>query len=584
MLKAPAVQMLARRVEQGGALAFPGVAAGAQPFFAALLQKLLARPVVLVAENLKTQESFHQDLETWLRIAGQGVPASLPPASRKIVNLQASTVDAAGLAAAPAMRPGGSANFHPVSNLWFYPAWETLPQDGKLPHADVISDRLETLVALSAGGDTDAAPPLVVASVVSLMQKTYAPGSLQRRACHLKRGGRFVPLDLIEFLEEQGYEPEAQVSQKGELALRGGIVDVFPPTSPWPVRLEFFGDELESLRQFDPVTQVSRAEIQEITIPPAGEIGILRNLAPTPDGRRGAAGEGDLAILLAHLPPGTIFVLCEPAALAVQAENYLRQIPPGDALHVSWPEFLAELNRRGFVTIELSEDLWGQAAGLVVLESREDISTSSRTPVAPPNAERPAGECGIAGAERPLASPDAPSAFAPLFGSLDAFRPLAARAPELAVAEAQRHEFFQQLHRWLRQGYAVHVFCNNEGERQRFEEVWKETGRAAEPGSGPADQPCLHLGSLARGFICDQARLVVITDAEVFGRYKVQRPRRLKSPHAQAARSALDIDFTDLEEGDLVVHLQHGIGRYLGLKRLPAVSGHGLGEAEASSL
>src|ERR1019366_682548 len=79
----------------------------------------------------------------------------------------------------------------------------------------------------------------------------------------------------------------------------------------------------------------------------------------------------------------------------------------------------------------------------------------------------------------------------------------------------------------------------------------------------------LHLGSLARGFICDEAKLVVVTDAEIFGRYKIQRPRRQKSAHALAARSALDIDFTDLEEGDLVVHLQHGIGRYLGLKQIP---------------
>jgi len=66
---------------------------------------------------------------------------------------------------------------------------------------------------------------------------------------------------------------------------------------------------------------------------------------------------------------------------------------------------------------------------------------------------------------------------------------------------------------------------------------------------------------------------VVVTDAEIFGRYKVQRPRRLKSPHAQTSRSLLDIDFTDLEEGDYVVHVQHGIGRYLGLNLLPASAG-----------
>jgi transcription-repair coupling factor (superfamily II helicase) len=168
-----------------------------------------------------------------------------------------------------------------------------------------------------------------------------------------------------------------------------------------------------------------------------------------------------------------------------------------------------------------------------------------------------------------------------LFASLDAFRPLAERAPEPQIAEAQRREFFQQLHRWLRQDHAVHVFCNNDGERQRFEEIWGELSlasgvlglgkdvRTTQP-QMPDAIPRTRIGSLARGFICDEAKLVVVTDAEIFGRYKVQRPRRLKSPHALAARSALDIDFTDLEEGDLVVHLQHGIGRYLGLKNLPA--------------
>ena len=80
------------------------------------------------------------------------------------------------------------------------------------------------------------------------------------------------------------------------------------------------------------------------------------------------------------------------------------------------------------------------------------------------------------------------------------------------------------------------------------------------------------IGTLARGFICDEAKFVVVTDSEIFGRYKIQRPRRLKSPHALATRSALDIDFTELEEGDLVVHLQYGIGRFLGLKNLPAGS------------
>ena len=219
-------------MEHGGALSFSGVTAAAQPFFAALLHNIFPqRSIVVVAENLKQQESFQQDLETWL---------------------------------------GAS----PL----FYPAWEIFPHEGKLPHADVISDRLQTLVALSDNSKFKIKnSKLVVTSVTALVAKNFSsrrnpkpdPRTRTRRL-------KSRPLDLIEWLEEQGYEPEAQVSQKGEIALRGGILDVFPPTSPWPVRLEFFGDELESLRYFDPLTQISREEIASITLPPAGELGILK--------------------------------------------------------------------------------------------------------------------------------------------------------------------------------------------------------------------------------------------------------------------------------------------------------------------
>jgi transcription-repair coupling factor (superfamily II helicase) len=151
---------------------------------------------------------------------------------------------------------------------------------------------------------------------------------------------------------------------------------------------------------------------------------------------------------------------------------------------------------------------------------------------------------------------------------------------EAQIAETQRREFFAQLHRWSRQGYVVHLFCNNDGERQRFGEVWKDYGfEDLQSGEGGAravlvSPLSVRLGTLAGGFICEEARLVVVTDAEIFGRYKIQRPRRLKSPHAQTSRSLLDIDFTDLDDGDYVVHLQHGIGRYLGLQMMP-VSGGG---------
>jgi transcription-repair coupling factor (superfamily II helicase) len=466
------VQSLARRLALGGALTCPGICPPAQPFLAAVLREIFpTRPIVIIAENLKAQESVQQDLETWLELSR---PSTLGP------------------------RP------------LFYPAWEILPHEGKLPHADVISDRLETLVALADESDVQSQKSkVVVVSVAALLQKTFAPQDLKARMRRLGRGGRSDPLDLVEWLESQGYEPEAQVTQRGEIAMRGGIVDIFPPTSPWPVRLEFFGDELESMREFDPLTQVSREQITQIMLPPAGELGILMRAAERLE------SSVPMATLLDYLPAETVFLLCDPDQLAIRAVEYAQQIPSGDAFFLTWKEFTAEIDARGMTRVELSD-----------AETDDGVS---------------------------------------LFATLEAFRPLPERAPEPPVAEAQRREFFNQLHRWSRQDYAVRVFCNNEGERQRFGEVWQEFGFGVEL------RP--QIGALARGFISEAARLVVVTDAEIFGRYKVQRPRRLKSAHAQATRSALDIDFTDLEDGDLVVHLQHGIGRYRGLQNLPAGSG-----------
>jgi transcription-repair coupling factor (superfamily II helicase) len=270
-----------------------------------------------------------------------------------------------------------------------------------------------------------------------------------------------------------------------------------------------------------------------------------------------------LATFLDYLPGGTIFVLCEPEVLAGQAAGYGERIPEGDPFFVTWKDLLDRLDAAPMTQLRVSE----VAAPLAEIE---DVG---------PDADGNGASKGAASRSDPLML---------CFQSLDAYRPLDARVPELHVAEAQRHEFFAQLHRWMRQGYWVNVFCNNEGERERFVEIQEEYGFAndarsvAHEGMGtktdgavaaPTPRLLMHLGALARGFLFDEARLVVVTDAEIFGRYKIQRPRRLKSPHASVTRSALDINFAELEEGDLVVHLQHGIGRYLGLKFLPVGSG-----------
>jgi transcription-repair coupling factor (superfamily II helicase) len=540
VMDAPAAQNLARRVEDGGDLFLSSVAGPAQPFVTALLKRLFpGRAVVAITENLKSQEVFEQDLSTWI-----------------------------GLDAAP----GGKAR-KPL----FFPSWEILPHDSRLPHADVISDRLSTLAALLSAPRDGAPAPVVVTSVQAAQQRTFHPEDLRGRLRWVRRGERHDPLGLVEWLEEQGYEPEAQVNHKGELALRGGILDVFPVASPWPIRLEFFGDELESLRYFDPLTQISREEIDRLELSPAGELGILKALVA----KSGATGPTrGLGSLLDYLPPGAIVVQCEPASLKARADEYASQSPVGDLFCFPWEEFSRQAVERAGAVVNLSDTAGGAA----------EPSEGARTFLSAGRGDCQAEVSAVireTGAltesfldERSIPSRADKNVRAPAlaFQSMDAFRPVVDRAAEPHIAEAQRREFFDQMHRWRRQGFDVRVFCNNEGERQRFLEIWRE--HDLETPLAPASM----LGALARGFVSVEARLAVITDAEIFGRYKVQRPRRLKSAHAQTTRSALDIDFADLDDGDYVVHLQHGIGRYLGLSTLPAgAGGRASGEAEPAA-
>ena len=494
---------LVRRAGQGGVVPLSGVHRCAHAFLVALLVRHFpGRRVVVVTDTLKAQESLHADLTTWLNVAARTEFGEKSAAHHRVPH--------------------------------FFPAWEALPHESKLPHFDVISERLETLCVLLDAPAEDADSPRVpvVTTVTALQQRTFPAGELRGRIRHLGPGQRVNPLDLIEWLEEQGYEPEARVTNKGELSWRGGIVDLWPPSAPWPVRLEFFGDELESLREFDPASQISRESMGAVRVPPAGEISLLKTVTRKWETAAPAAPvpPRELNTLMDYLPADTLWVLSDPESLLDQSLRHGQQVPPDDPFHARWDDLLADAVRRGMTVVEAGAD---------------------------------GGELSDAGSTA---------------GSLEAYRPIGATLPEAQVAETQRRSFFEQMHRWLRQGLAVHVFCNNEGERQRFSELWTEyglDGAASGQAMAAAEPLVIHLGAVSRGFLMPAAQSVVVTDAEIYGRYKVSRSRRLKSPHAQAVRSAFEVDFSEFEEGDYVVHLQHGIGLFRGLKILPPVRARG---------
>ena len=176
------MQDLCRRVERGGALSLDGVAAAAQPFVAALLGRLFPnRPLVVVTEALRAQEQFQQDLETWLNNnAERGTRNAERKTGHEVARSEFRTP-------------------HSALRTHFFPDWEILPHEDKLPHLDVISDRLKTLMALTemrgaiflppsdpadskrqTAGARNVTPPIIT-NVVALTQRTFAPADLSRR-------------------------------------------------------------------------------------------------------------------------------------------------------------------------------------------------------------------------------------------------------------------------------------------------------------------------------------------------------------------------------------------------------------------
>ena len=470
LCNSPAFKPLLKAEEQGALLSLNDVSSGSEAFLIAVISQLLTtHPILVVCPTVQIQEQIHEELRTWLQyLTKRDFKASDPQ---------------------------------------FFPAWDVLPHESRLPHADVLSERLDTLIYLTKTKKEAAPRPLVVANGIGFLQRTFTLEELKKRFRNFALGDQIDPLDLVEWLEDQGYEPEAQVTQKGEIALRGGILDVFPLTSPWPIRFEFFGNVIESLRTFDPQTQISRGKIKQATISPGGELGILKQELIIDANYKTTS-------LTEHLTGDPIFVFIEPEEIEERAIDYLEQVPKTDQFHDTWEETIQRAHENG-----------------TVIEMREAANKS----------------------ELPIQS-------------LEHYRPLGQTSGNTEIAERQRRDFFDQIHRWLRGSYHVWIICSTKSELQRFDELWAEYGFGTQ---NKEPQPIRTIGHISRGFLIESANLVIVTDSEIFGRYRSQRPRRLKSPHALASRSALEIDFTDLNAGDYVVHLQHGIGRYIGLKILP---------------
>ena len=384
----------------------------------------------------------------------------------------------------------------------FLPEAELTGIENVLPDPEIAAERLALFLQI----ERDTGTRIIVATRAALDQVAPKRGSLESAIVQLRRGATTKMEEFLERLVASGYERVSQVTTRGQFAVRGGIVDLYSWQASLPFRLEFFGDQIESLREFDIDTQTSVRDLRSIDI--------LLN--------QGAAVSS---------PPGRSrdrHSLIEDQTGNVR--DYVRE-------------------RDLIIDIEPAEN--STASG----------SEGARAPRAISNAHVQISEGWIE---------TGPEDFSAAFQDCEIGE---FGAGDLVLAEAKRAQFVDRLKEWRANNARIVIYFQTEGEIERFREIME--GKVA--GVDFVE------GSLARGFCFPAANLVVLSAAELFGRFAVHPRRLLRLRRAERHRA--QIDFSELAEDDFVVHLEHGIGRFLGLTKvgrarpsLPAVRGPGAPE------
>jgi len=222
------------------------------------------------------------------------------------------------------------------------PAWEVLPTDVMAPADDIVAERMDALKRL-AGALEDGRPLYTAIPVRALLQYVAPRKELTSRRLCLSVGQEYDLEDLLATLVDMGYRRELMVEQRGEMSVRGGIFDLFPISGELPCRLEFFGDEIESIRRFEPETQRSVDRLDTVQVLPRSEKAFLAQQA---------SGPGGLAPIAQYLPANTLIALDEPLNVAEDARAVERQC--GDARYfMDWAA--AQRHLAPFTRLSLSQ-------------------------------------------------------------------------------------------------------------------------------------------------------------------------------------------------------------------------------------
>lgn len=451
----------------------------------------------------------------------------------------------------------------PDRQVFMFPPWELLPVQVLAYSKHLAVRRVKVLAALGAGAN-----PVVVAPVDALARRLPPPAAINAALFELRCGQTRDLSDLRRRLLDLGYEHVVRVESEGQFGSRGGILDIFPAVSEQPVRVEFFGDEVASMRTFDAETQRSEKGLDDaVLITPVGELFVgPERWAPAlagleadynrrrerliRDGRIGAARQLETSFSepLARIGaragfPGMEEFLDYFYPDAVRLRDYF---PSEMLVVVSDPERVSQVahsfeshRTEGYSSLmEQGRVLPRQFRVYRSWEQMKDDIDYARSVYLSFTVHR--GDFPPPNATHQLPVREAP-------GSMG--------RPETLIKE---------IRRWQEKGYGVHLLVGTGGRVRRLTQVLREgrvrnvrsSGGAAAPG-----QVLIREGVLGAGFALPTVKQVVLTETEIYGR---KLPIG-KKPRRRAARTLRDLE---LSPGDYVVHVNHGIGRFEGIRPL----------------
>jgi len=394
---------------------------------------------------------------------------------------------------------------------------------------------------------------VLVASVAAALPRTLPPADLEAAAVTLYPQ-RILPRDaLIGALVAGGYRAVAQVTEPGEFAVRGGILDLFPPQLRQPVRVDFFGDQIESLRAFDPETQRSLGPVPRTTLLPLAEILATEEAVARVEQRLRVEARRSSR----PLPPALLEALASRRPTPAWDAFLPDFVPQPASLHAYLPPDALLVWDDPLSLPERAEAALREAAAEA--ETEPDLA-----PFLPP---LEAAWCGWE-AFREAARAWPAIALEPFPGPAGEAVPTAReiRSVGLESYNGRIPAFLEDLDAWRRRGDRIVLAARSEAQGQRIQEILRDhdlgarLGRELPPPGGIA----IWAGRLSGGLRLPDVALTLLTEAEIFGARTLPRRR-------SRTREALPFtSFEDLKVGDYVVHVDHGIAQYLGLTQIQA--------------